>query len=79
MKNGSKNKDDVREEYDFSGGVRGKYAAEYRAGANIVIIAPDLARVFPDSESVNEALRTLIRISEKRARKPRGPAKKTRR
>jgi hypothetical protein len=63
--------------YDFSSGVRGKYAARYAAGTNVVVLSPDLAEVFPDSEAVNEALRTLVRISGKRvaagnSRKKRG-------
>jgi hypothetical protein len=53
-------------DYDFSSGVRGKYAARYAAGTNVVVLSPDLAEVFPDSEAVNEALRTLVRISGKR-------------
>lgn len=59
-------------EYDFSGGVRGKYAARYAAGTNVVVLAPDVAKVFPDSVAVNEALRTLVRLSGKtvRQRKP---------
>ena len=47
--------DELREEYDFSLGVRGKYAEQYREGANIVILDPDVAKVFRDSKSVNEA------------------------
>jgi len=53
---------------DFSGGVRGKYAARYAAGANLILLSPDVAEVFPDSASVNEALRTLVRLSGKTAR-----------
>jgi hypothetical protein len=49
-------------EYNFSGGVRGKYAKEFARSPNIRILAPDLLDVFPDSQSVNEALRTLVRI-----------------
>ncbi len=45
-------------EYDFSKGVRGKYAARY-AGSNVVVLEPDVARTFPDSKSVNAALRAL--------------------
>lgn len=55
--------DDLREEYDFSGGVRGKYAERYREGTNLVALDPDVLEVFPDSESVNEALRALARIA----------------
>jgi hypothetical protein len=50
-------------EYDFSGGVRGTYAARYAAGTNVVVLAPDVAEAFPDSNSVNEALRALITIA----------------
>jgi hypothetical protein len=53
-------------DYDFSGGVRGKYAARFAAGTNVVILSPDVAEIFPDSVAVNEALRTLVRISGKR-------------
>jgi len=52
--------DDLRREYDFTGGVRGKYAARVAEGTNIVVIAPDLARIFPTSEAVNKALRSLV-------------------
>lgn len=47
-------------EYDFLHGVRGKYADRYAAGTNLVLLAPDVAAAFPDSEAVNEALRALI-------------------
>lgn len=55
---------EMLEEYDFSKGVRGKYSQRYATGSNVVVISPDVAEVFPDSESVNEALRTLIRIAQ---------------
>ena len=58
----------MRDHYDFSGGVRGKYAARYAKGTNVVVLAPDVAEVFPDSIAVNEALRTLVRMSEKARR-----------
>ncbi len=54
--------DDLRPEYDLSqlkGGVRGKYYMQAVAGTNLVLIEPELADVFPDSESVNRALRLL--------------------
>jgi hypothetical protein len=59
--------DDLRDEYDFSAqglrdGVRGKYAARYAEGVNIVRLDPDVAAVFPDSDSVNKALRALVGI-----------------
>jgi len=68
-----KQSDDMRPHYDFAGGVRGKYAAEYAKASNVVVIEPDLAKIFPNSEAVNEALRTLTRMAGKTARseKPR--------
>jgi hypothetical protein len=53
----------MRPEYDFSGGVRGKYVGLYRKGTNVVLLDPEVAAVFPDSESVNEALRSLLTIA----------------
>jgi len=50
------------DEYDFRGGVRGKYAARYAEGSNVVVLDPDVAQVFPDTESVNRALRALAEI-----------------
>ena len=50
-------------EYDFRGGVRGKYAARFAAGTNVVVLAPDVAESFPDSAAVNEALRALMKIA----------------
>jgi hypothetical protein len=43
----------MRAEYDFSGGVRGKYTGRYRSGINVVLLDPELAEAFPDSKSVN--------------------------
>jgi hypothetical protein len=57
--------DELRPEYDFSqlkGGVKGKYVQQYRAGTNLVLLAPDVAQAFPTDEAVNEALRQLINI-----------------
>ena len=53
---------DMLEEYDFSKGVQGKYAKGYAEGTNVVIIEPDVAKVFPDHDSVNQALRSLVEI-----------------
>ena len=50
----------MRDHYDFSKGVRGKYAKPYKEGTNVVLLEPEVARVFPDSESVNKALRKLM-------------------
>jgi urate oxidase len=60
---------DMVEEYDFTGAVRGEYAKRYTEGTNVVVIDPDVAKYFPDHESVNEALRSLTKII-KRQRKP---------
>ncbi len=68
--------DEMRDHYDFSGGVRGKYAARYAEGGNVVVLAPDVAEVFPDSVAVNEALRTLVRISGKTLRTKASPTKR---
>lgn len=54
---------DLLDEYDFRGGTRGKYAREYAAGSNIVVLAPDVAEAFPNSQAVNDALRALIRVA----------------
>lgn len=60
----------LRKEYDFSKGVRGKYAARFAAGTNLVLIDPDLTDRFPDSESVNRALRSLAEIADRRLASP---------
>jgi hypothetical protein len=61
-----KNDPDMLEEYDFSGGVRGKYARRYEEGTNVVVIDPDVAEYFPDHDSVNETLRSLAAIIKRR-------------
>ena len=80
MKKASTNKrtDDLRPEYDLSklkGGVRGKYYQKAAAGTNLVLIEPDLADVFPDTESVNRALRLLADTAQAAA----GPTRRARR
>ena len=55
--------DDLRAEYDFSGGVRGKHFESYRKGTNVVFLDPDVAAVFKDSASVNTALRLLLTLA----------------
>ncbi len=64
-RNNLSGEDQMKDEYDFSEGVRGKYTKQYKKGTNIVVLEPDVAEVFPDSTSVNEALRTLVRIARK--------------
>ncbi len=56
---------DMLEEYDFSKGIRGKYAKRYAEGTNVVVIEPDIAKFFPDHNSVNQALRSLAEIVKK--------------
>jgi hypothetical protein len=62
---------DMLDEYDFSRGVRGKYAKRYAEGRNVVVISPELAKIFPDSAAVNEALRALVALARKSTRKAR--------
>ena len=57
-----KKQDEMLEEYDFSNGIRGKYAQAYKEGVNIVKLDTDVIKFFPDAKSVNEALRTLINL-----------------
>ena len=54
---------EMRPEYNFRGGVRGKYYKQYMEGTNVVLLDPDVAAVFRDSESVNQALRVLIKTA----------------
>jgi hypothetical protein len=61
--------DTMRPEYDFSAGVRGKYADLFAKGTNVVVLEPDIAEVFTDSESVNKALRTLVDIARRQVKK----------
>ena len=63
------NDPDLLEEYDFSNGIRGKYAQRYAEGNNVVVIEPDVAKYFPDHDSVNEALRSLASIMERQEKK----------
>lgn len=56
-------RDTMRPEYDFSGGVRGKYVKRYREGTNIVVLDPDVAEAFKTSEAVNRALRAILDVA----------------
>ncbi len=51
---------EMLDEYDFSNAIVGKYATQYAEGTNIVVLEPDVAKVFPDSNAVNRALRQLM-------------------
>ena len=64
-------RDTMREEYDFRSGVRAKYAARYREGVNVVFLEPDVAEAFPSSEAVNRALRAILDVAPPSARRRR--------
>jgi hypothetical protein len=59
----AREEDDLRPEYDFSAGVRGKHFEAYRKGTNVVFLDPDVAAVFKDSAAVNTALRLLLTLA----------------
>ena len=61
--------DEMLDEYDFTGGVRGKYVDRLANKKNVIVLEPDVAEVFTDSESVNQALRGLLPIIQKQAEK----------
>jgi hypothetical protein len=60
--------DELRPEYDLKsllkGGVRGKYAKKYRAGTNLILLEPDVAKAFPNEKAVNEALRLVMKLNK---------------
>jgi hypothetical protein len=58
-----KEDDNIRPEYDFSTGVRGKHHEQYKAGTDVVFLDSDVAEVFKDSESVNRTLRLLLELA----------------
>lgn len=64
----AKEHDELRPEYDMhqllKGGVRGKYVERYRAGTNLVLLEPDVAKSFPNERAVNEALRLVIKLKK---------------
>jgi hypothetical protein len=61
-------KDELRPEYDMKtllkGGVRGKYAKKYRAGTNLVLLDPDVAKAFPSEKAVNETLHLVMKLNK---------------
>ena len=63
------NDPDMLEEYDFSKGIRGKYAKRCAEGTNVIVIDPDVVQYFPDHDSVNEALRSFLPIVKRHAKK----------
>ncbi len=68
MKKNTELNDELRPEYDMKtllkGGVRGKYARRYRAGTNLVLLEPDVARAFPNEKAVNEALKLVMKLKQ---------------
>ena len=60
-----KNDPDMLEEYDFSNGIRGKYASKYKKGTNLIKLDAELTEYFPDAASVNEALRSLANLMKR--------------
>jgi len=56
--------DELRTEYDFSRAERGKHHASYKAGTNLVLLEDDVAKAFPDSSSVNRALRAILEVAK---------------
>jgi hypothetical protein len=67
-------RDELRREYDLAklkGSVRGKHAARYKQGTNLVLLSPDVAKYFPDERAVNAALRALIHVAKRPVRRVR--------
>jgi hypothetical protein len=71
--------DELRPEYDLhrllKDGVRGKYAARYQTGTNLVLLEPDVAKAFPTEKEVNEALRLVMQLTKVQRNGKRSPAK----
>ena len=61
------NHSEMRDEYDFSKGERGKYAEAANAGSNVIRLDPDVAAVFHDSKQVNDFLRSIVNLVKKQA------------
>ena len=69
MKKATRKDGGMRNQYDFTGGVRGKYARRYAEGTNVFVLDPDVARMFPNRQAVNETLRAvaqIVQIQERR-------------
>ena len=66
MKKVREKNNEMLREYDFSQGLRGKYARRYAQGSNVVVLEPDVAKVFPNAEAVNSSLRSLADIIRRR-------------
>jgi len=61
----------MRAEYDFTNGVRGRYAPRFREGVNVVVLDPDVAQAYGTSEAVNRALRAILEVAPTRTRRRR--------
>ena len=70
-------RDNMREEYDFSDAVRGKYYQRYRQGTNVVLLEPDVATAFPTAKAVNDALRSLLRLAKRATKEPSRSSRRT--
>jgi hypothetical protein len=66
MKKAGEKNNEMLPEYDFAEGVRGKYARRYARESNVVVLEPDVAKVFPNAEAVNASLRSLVKIIRRR-------------
>ena len=68
MKKKTEQTDELRSEYDLKsllkGGTRGKYAARYSAGTNLVLLEPEVAKAFPNDKAVNEALKLVMKLKQ---------------
>jgi hypothetical protein len=60
--------DEMRPQYDFSGGVRGKYYKRFLESSNVVVLDPDVSEAFPNADAVNDALRALAKVARRSAR-----------
>ena len=66
MNKARKRNNEMLREYDFSPGIRGKYARRYVKGSNAVVLEPDVAKMFPNAQAVNSSLRSLAEIIGRR-------------
>ena len=66
MNKARKRNNEMLREYDFSQGIRGKYARRYVKGSNVVVLEPDVAKMFPNAQAVNSSLRSLAEIIRRR-------------
>jgi hypothetical protein len=71
--------DDMRAEYDFSNAVRGKYYERFKASSNVVVLDPDVSKLFPNAAAVNQALRVLASVARARVTVPKHASRATKR